>query len=96
MVETVTRKQKYETDIKLGERYRDEQTGITGVATGVQFYQYGCERVTLETVVAGKIEEYSFDAPRLKHVDTGKLAETSRTGGPGGGVRSVPGRGLRG
>lgn len=88
-------KQKYETDIRLGRRYIDPQTGIEGVATGVQFYQYGCERVTLEVVVAGKIEEYGFDAPRLVSVDTGERAKATRSGGPGGGVRSVPSRGLR-
>lgn len=75
-------KTKYESDIRLGERYEDKQTGIKGVATAVHFYQYGCERVNIEVMVAGKIEEYSFDAPRLTHIDTQKQATTTRTGGP--------------
>lgn len=75
-------KTKYETDIVLGERYVDKQTGIEGTATAVHFYQYGCERVNLEAVVEGKIEEYSFDAPRLTHKGTDRQATTTRTGGP--------------
>lgn len=75
-------KQKYASDIKLGERYLDKQTGIEGVAASVHFYQFGCERVTLEAVVQGKIEEYSFDAPRLTHKETDITATTTRTGGP--------------
>lgn len=79
-------KQTYKTDIILGERYRDDQTGIEGTATAVSFYQYGCERVNLEAVVAGKIEEYGFDAPRLTHIATQKRAESPRNGGPEKGV----------
>lgn len=75
--------EKYRTDVKLGERYRDPQTGIEGTATAVTFYQYACERVSIETVVAGKIEEYGFDAPRLKHVDSNARPVQQRTGGPG-------------
>ncbi len=72
----------YKSDIVLGKRYRDEQTGIEGVATGISFYQHGCERAVLELVVAGKIEEYSFDAPRLTCVETGQRASAQDTGGP--------------
>lgn len=79
----------YKTDIKLGERYRDNQTGIEGTATAVSFYQFGCERVNLEAVVAGKIEEYGFDAPRLTHVDTNVTAKSERRGGPAKGVSHV-------
>lgn len=74
---------RYKTDIKLGERYRDPQTGIEGVATAVTFYQFACERVMIETVVAGKIEDYGFDAPRLESVKTEKRARTKKPGGPG-------------
>jgi hypothetical protein len=83
-------KQKYATDVELGKRYRDPQTGIEGVATAVTFYQYACERVTIETVIAGKIEEYVFDAPRLVAVDTGERARATRTGGA---REPVPARG---
>ena len=72
----------YKSDIRLGERYRDEQTGIEGTATAVYFYQFGCERVGLEFVVDGKIEDKSFDAPRLTRVKTGVRATVFRTGGP--------------
>jgi hypothetical protein len=82
-----TGKTKYGSDIELGKRYRDPQTGIEGVATAISFYQYACERVSLELVVAGKIEEYGFDAPRLVSVETGEKAQTTRTGGPGDPVR---------
>lgn len=75
-------KQSYKTDIKLGEKYKDEQTGIEGVATAIVFYQHGCERADLELVVSGEIKTYGFDAPRLTHVETGKVATTARTGGP--------------
>jgi hypothetical protein len=76
-------KQKYGSDVELGKRYRDPQTGIEGTATAVTFYQYACERVMLETVVQGKIEEYGFDAPRLEDVDTKERADSKRPGGPG-------------
>lgn len=78
--------EKYGSDIKLSERYRDPQTGIEGVATSIHFYQYACERVTLEVMVQGKLEEYTFDAPRLERVATGERARAARTGGPGGSV----------
>lgn len=75
-------KQAYKSDIRLGEKYRDNQTGIEGVATGVVFYQHGCERVDIELVVAGEVKVYAFDAPRLTHVASGTQATTTRTGGP--------------
>lgn len=76
-------KQNYRTDIKLGERYRDDQTGIEGVATSIHFYQHACERVTLEYVKPdGELQEVTFDSPRLTSVRTGKTATTTRTGGP--------------
>lgn len=78
-------KQKYETDIKLGEKYRDEQTGYEGTATAVYFFQYGCERVQIETFdsVQRQIRSETFDSPRLTHIATGKRATVTRTGGPG-------------
>jgi hypothetical protein len=79
----------YASDIRLGERYRDTQTGIEGTATALSFYQFGCERVSLEAVVAGKIEEYAFDAPRLVHVETQEQARAVKTGGPERGVSHV-------
>lgn len=57
--------EKYRSDIKLGEKYRDVQTGLTGTATSVHFYQHACERVSIEGLKAdGELVEYAFDAPR--------------------------------
>jgi hypothetical protein len=75
-------KNHFESDIRLGERYVDKQTGIQGTATAVYFYQFGCERVSIESVKEGEIKEYTFDSPRLTHIETGKAATTTRTGGP--------------
>lgn len=78
----------YKSDIKLGEKYRDDQTGFEGVATVISFFQHGCERASLEIYdeVRKVIVEQSFDVPRLTHVGTGKTATTTRTGGPGDAV----------
>lgn len=76
-------RQNYKSDVKLGERYRDEQTGIEGVATSAHFYQHACERITLEYVEPGRgLQEVTFDAPRLTSIRTGITATTTRTGGP--------------
>lgn len=79
----------FETDIVLGDKYKDEQTGIEGTAISVHFYQFACERVDIEAVIEGKIVEYFFDAPRLSHVASGKKVEVQdgKTGGPD---RAVP------
>ena len=79
----------YGSDIVLGEKYRDEQTGIEGIATSVSFYQHACERVVLELVVEGKIEEFVFDAPRLTHIETNQKATSEKTGGPDRGERNM-------
>ena len=82
----------FTTDIVLGERYRDEQTGIEGVASSIHFYQHACERVTVELVKSdGELMEVTFDAPRLTNIQTGLTATTTRTGGPAraGETRSV-------
>lgn len=77
--------EKYRSDITLGERYRDTQTGIEGVATSLHFYQHACERVTLEAVSGktGELIEYAFDAPRVVAVAAPDVAiAQQRTGGP--------------
>lgn len=76
-------KQKYEADIKLGERYKDVQTGYEGVAVCVTFWQYGCERIGLESYDAERkdVRIETFDAPRLENIETKKRATTSATGG---------------
>lgn len=74
----------YKSDIKLGEKYVDEQTGIQGIATSIYFFQHACERVLLEYVNEkdGELKETVFDSPRLTHAKTGEKATTSRPGGP--------------
>ena len=79
----MSKKNSFETDIVLGEKYLDKQTGLAGVATAIHFYQHACERVTIEFVKPDKtLEELTFDSPRLTHVGTGVTATTNRTGGP--------------
>jgi hypothetical protein len=80
----MNRQTHYKSDIKLGERYRDEQTGFEGVATSIYFFQHACERVNIETYDPERreVKEQVFDAPRLTHVASGQRASTTRTGGP--------------
>ena len=74
----------YKSDIKLGEKYRDDQSGIEGIATAVYFFQHACERVQLERInsLDAKLEELVFDSPRLTHVESKVKVTTTRTGGP--------------
>lgn len=79
------RKQKWESQVILGEKYRDTVTGLEGVATVVSFYLHACERVSLEFIKEGEVKYETFDAPRLVHVKQPLVPVTSpRTGGPGG------------
>lgn len=85
----------YQSDIELGERYRDQQTGFEGVATALYFFQHACERVSVETYDPERreVKTETFDAPRLVHVTTGQQATTTRPGGPAreAGVRPAGG-----
>lgn len=74
----------YQSDVILGDKYRDPLTGFEGSATATTFYLHACERVTLEIVKDGEIKYESFDAPRLMHVESGTSPTTAKTGGPGG------------
>lgn len=81
--------EQYGSDIKLGEKYRDVQTGVEGVATSVSFFQHACERVCLEYLGKdGDLKELIFDAPRLESVRTKEPVTSARTGGP----RTTPGQ----
>lgn len=79
-----TKNSDYTSDIVLGEEYEDTQTGYTGIATGIHFYQHACERVTLEAYEPSRkeIREMTFDAPRLKSVKTQEVATATKAGGP--------------
>lgn len=79
----VNGKHVYPSDITLGECYRDEQTGFEGHATSIHFYQHACERVTLESHNKKLgMEEYTFDAKRLVHIDSGDEVDSPIPGGP--------------
>jgi hypothetical protein len=76
-------KHRYTSDIELGERYRDTQTGIEGIATAIYFFQHACERAQIERVKSdGELQENVFDAPRLVHVKSQQQARSDRPGGP--------------
>lgn len=79
------KKNSFASDIVMGERYVDKQTGYEGVATSVTFFQHACERVCIESYDSERrrVVEVIFDAPRLTHVETGVQAKTKRSGGPG-------------
>lgn len=85
---------RYESDVILGEKYEDTQTGYVGTATAIYFFQHACERVSLEKMKDdGEILTETFDSPRLRHVATQKVARTTRPGGParrGEGNRAGP------
>lgn len=80
-------RKKDESQIKLGEKYRDTTTGFEGVAIGKHEYLHGCTRVTLQALSGGDIKEFSFDAPALVEVETQEQITSKRTGGP----RPTPG-----
>lgn len=84
-------KNTYKSDIILGERYVDKQTGYEGIANAIYFFQFGCERVTLEELdpQTKQIREQTFDAPRLTNIRTGATAKVTRTGGPDKSVNAV-------
>lgn len=75
----------FKSEIVLGEKYRDTSSGFEGNAESVHFYRHGCERVSLRGLNAqGDVVSFSFDAPELEQVKTGrkvKLLER-KTGGP--------------
>lgn len=88
------KKNVYESDIVLGERYRDSITQVEGTAISIHFYVHACERITLRTVSpkTGEILEYGFDAAELVHIDSDTKITTDRPGGPerATGARSAP------
>lgn len=88
---------KYASDIILGERYADDQTGFEGVATAVYFFQHACERVLLEAYDRERkeVKEQAFDAPRLRHIKSGVAATSTRPGGPAREHHVRPAAGVR-
>ena len=73
----------YDSDLILGEKYRDNATGLVGTLTSIHFYQHACERATLRFLNGqGEVVESTFDAPELVRVKTQKAARASKPGGP--------------
>lgn len=61
----------YTSDIVLGAKYRDGQTGMEGTAVVLLFHQHSCERVVLEspTVEGDDLRFFEFDAVRLENLE---------------------------
>lgn len=73
----------FQSDLVMGEKYKDNTTGIEGTLVAVHFYQHACERATLRYVNKhNEVTEVSFDAPELVNLATKKLATATRPGGP--------------
>lgn len=67
----------YTTVVKLGEKYRDTRTSITGHATSVYFHPHGCVEVRLEFLNAdGKLEGETFPEQRLEPLDESMVGQT--------------------
>lgn len=72
----------YESDIELGAKYRDKQTGYEGIAVFIEFHQYRCEQVALERFDNNEVKAYMFDAERLEQIAPAvKPYEPVSTGG---------------
>lgn len=84
------RKNKYESQVEMGERYRDARTGFEGVVTAVTFFEHACERVSLETFdrTQQTVRVEVFDAPRFVRARDEVAVTTTRTGGD----RPIPGQ----
>ena len=84
-----TKKKAYESDIVLGQKYREKRTGLEGTATSIHFYENACERIVVMYLHDGDIKEASFDAVDLVSVESGKAATVDKPGGP---ERTMPPR----
>lgn len=75
-----------ESKIKLGKKYRDELSGIEGIAISKHEYIHGCTRIALQWVKDGELKSEVFDSPGLVDVAVEEKVTTRKTGGP----RPVP------
>jgi hypothetical protein len=72
----------YQSEIELGAKYRDTQTGYEGIAVFIEFHQWRCEQVALEKLEGGEVKAFMFDADRLAQIAPPvKPYEPVRTGG---------------
>lgn len=84
-------KHTYKSDLRLGEKYRDQATGVEGHLTSIHFFEHACERGNLRFLDRdGNVQECSFDAPELRLVT--KPAEPVRQQKTGGPARSLGAR----
>ena len=70
--------------VTLGDTVKDTILGYKGTVTSITEYLYGCRRCTLECKASdGKIQELTFDEPRLEVVKskTPKPKPKQNTGG---------------
>jgi hypothetical protein len=76
----------FKTNIELGKKYRDKQTGYEGTAAAIYFFEHGCERVELKSLTrhSGELAIAVFDAPELVEVATEEPVTlvAKKAGGP--------------
>jgi hypothetical protein len=68
--------------VQLGDTIRETILGYEGVVTSITEYLYGCRRCQIEFKSKdGKIQELTFDEPRLKVVKSSRTKPKQDTGG---------------
>ena len=74
----------YNSDIVLGEEYEHAKLELKGIASAIYFFQHACERVTLQYINDGELQEATFDSLELRHVETQAPVVSEKKGGPRG------------
>ena len=70
-------------EVVLGRKYKDIIHGIEGTAMARYEFLMGCDRILVEYVEGGKIENQTFDVMQLvEATDDDVVAERRATGGP--------------
>jgi hypothetical protein len=67
--------------VKLGDRVRDELTGLTGIVVCISDWLWGCRRVIIQPreIKDGKpVDTFSVDEPQLTVLETGVIGESSK------------------
>ena len=68
--------------VQLGDTVRETIIGYEGVVTAISEYLYGCRRCQIEfNGKDGKLEELTFDEPRLEVVKSSWTKPKQDTGG---------------
>lgn len=71
--------------LKLGDKAKDEISGLSGVIVAITEWLNGCRRITIqpEALFEGKpVSNQTFDAEQVSKVEQGPDLSVSRTGGP--------------